>query len=291
MLKNLQQDFARIKEDVHRIQENQQSLICLMQDSFYQWHQRPFAPDIEEKSCEYQRLLRLHELLHLRDVEGGTLVRIEREHDGGYLMLDEFRPDMVAYSFGISNDVSWDKAMAEHGIACFMYDHTIDNLPEENELFHWSREGVCGEEKVDHCRTLEDFIKSNGHEDRNDLILKMDVEGAEWDAVAATNSATLAQFSQIVFELHDVYSAVHHNKICTFLSKLNETHQPVYVHGNNYADYERAGDLIMPWALEVLYVRKRDHNFQESSHFYPLKQDLPNKADRRDIRLGVWNTH
>ena len=296
-LQCVQKSQQSIEERLQCVQKSQQSIehirndLCLIQDSFYQGLQRPFAPDIEKKSCEYQRLLRLHELLHLRDVEGGTLVRIGREHDGGYLMLDEFHPGMIAYSFGISDDVSWDKAMAERDIACFMYDHTIDKLPEEHKFFHWSREGICGAEHQEHCRTLEAFIKSNGHEERNDLILKMDVEGTEWDAVAATSSATLALFSQIVFELHDVYSAVLHNKICAVLSKLNKTHQPVYVHGNNWADYERAGDLVMPWALEVLYVRKNDHNFRESSHFYPLEQDMPNKANRRDIRLGVWNTH
>ena len=311
VIKNLQRDFSIFNEELHIIQNKQQNIeenlqdlqkihrnvehiqnnFCFIQDGLYQLHQRPFSPEIEKKSYEYQRLLHLHELLYLRDVEGGTLVRIGREHDGGYLMLDEFRPGMIAYSFGISDDISWDRAMAERGIACFMYDHTIDSLPEEHKLFHWSREGICGSEHLEHCRTLESFIKSNGHEGRNDLILKMDVEGAEWDAIAATDSSTLAQFSQIVFELHDVYSAVLHNKICTVLSKLNETHQPVYVHGNNWADYERAGDLVMPWALEVLYVRKNDHTFRESSHFYPLEQDMPNKANRRDIRLGVWNTH
>lgn len=142
---------------------------------------------------------------------------------------------------------------------------------------------------IDRCRTLEAFIQENGHENRDDLILKMDVEGAEWDAIAAVPSSTLVQFKQMVFELHDVYSQQNHKNICAFLSKLNETHQPVHVHGNNYAVYERAGDLVMPWALEVLYVRRRDHHFLESSHFYPLDQDMPNDIRRRDIRFGVWN--
>ncbi len=258
-----------------------------LRDDLYMLQQ--FSPEVEKKSSLYQRILRLHELLYLRDVEGGSLVRIGREHDGGYLMLDEFSPSMIAYSFGICDDVSWDKDMAERGINCFMYDHTIDRLPETHARFHWKREGICGADKIAQCRTLEAFIKDNGHENRNDLILKMDVEGAEWDAVADTAPSTLAQFSQIVFELHDVYSLQNHNNICAFLSKLNETHQSVHVHGNNCGTYERAGDLVMPWTLEVLYVRRRDHHFVESAHFYPLEQDMPNNPNRRDIRLGVWN--
>lgn len=272
------QDFSCLTAQVHQIEKK-----------LYRLQQQPFPLEIEEKSSEYQRLLRLHKLLYLRDVEDGSFIRIGREHDGGYLMLDEFCPDMVAYSFGICDDVSWDKAIAEKGIACFMYDHTINRLPEEHELFHWSQEGICDVDKVEHCSTLETFIKRNGHEGRTDLILKMDVEGAEWNAIAATDSSTLAQFSQMVFELHDMYSSSLHGKICKFLSKINKTHQPVYVHGNNWADYERTGNLVMPWALEVLYLRKSDHNFRESAHFYPLEQDMPNNADFSDIRLGVWN--
>lgn len=284
-MSEIQQRQDALLAEMHRLHHGNYAI----EQALWTLRDRPFSSEVEKQSAEYQRLHRLHTLLHLRDVDGGTLIRTGRPHDGGYLMLDEFKPGMAAYSFGICDDVSWDKSMAERGIECFMYDHTIDELPEEHELFHWSKEGICGDVPVEHCRTLADFITANGHEERNDLILKMDVEGAEWDAIAAASSETLSQFSQIVFELHDVYSSALHERICGFLSKLNETHQPVWIHGNYHADYARIDDVVVPWALEVLYVRRRDHQFADSTHFYPLAQDMANNISRNDIRLGVWN--
>lgn len=79
----------------------------------------------------------LHELLHLAKINGAALVRIGKDNDGGYIMPDDFgSDDKIAYSFGINDDVSWDKAMASRGYDVFMYDHTIDGLPEENPRFH-----------------------------------------------------------------------------------------------------------------------------------------------------------
>lgn len=260
-----------------------------LENIFYDLKREPLPVEQERKSPAYGRMEQIRGLLRLRDVTNVGLVRIGREHDGGYLMADDFHPGMAAYSFGICDDVSWDKDMVERGIECFMYDHTIDALPEEHELFHWSREGICGNEPVENCRTLGEFVKRNGHEGRKDLILKMDVEGAEWDAIAAAGKETLEQFSQIVFELHDMNSASAFESILRVLRKLSETHQPVWVHGNNFADYVRCGDMVMPNALEVLFVRKSDHSFTDSMHFYPLEEDMPNNAFRSDIALGVWN--
>ena len=50
------------------------------------------------------------------------------KHDGGYILLDDFHEGSIAYSFGISTDVTWDKEMASRGYDVFMYDHTIDKL-------------------------------------------------------------------------------------------------------------------------------------------------------------------
>ena len=84
----------------------------------------------------------LHKLLHISKVENFDLVRIGHNNDGGYILLDDFKPGGIAYSFGISNDVSFDKDIASKGYDVFMYDHTIEGLPKrekENPRFHFFR--------------------------------------------------------------------------------------------------------------------------------------------------------
>lgn len=249
----------------------------------------PFTINSEKEWYVYKHIKYLHELLFLRDVEGHRLIRVGREFDGGYLMVDDFSPDMIAYSFGICDDVSWDKEMAKLGIHSFMYDHTINGLPEEHEFFHWSKAGICGNKPAPNCRTLSDFIKINGHEENDNLLLKMDVEGAEWDVISEVSQDTFLKFKQMIFEFHEMNNKYLYDTMYATFKKLNETHQAIHVHGNNNDTFIRIGDMVMPLTLEVLYVRKNDYNFIENNHFLPLPQDNPNTPARSDIRLGIWN--
>ena len=177
----------------------------------------------------------LQDLLHIAKVEGIDLVRIGREYDGGYIMLNDFHDGGIAYSFGISNDVSWDKDMASRGYDVFMYDHTIDELPEQNPHFHWSKLGIAdGETHDDRLKTIDELIKQNHHEDKRNMILKMDVEGAEWGFLSQVDSETLSQFSQITLEFHNVINNRDTKQVLEALRKLNITHQLIHVHANNY---------------------------------------------------------
>ena len=63
----------------------------------------------------YPELLRLSKIYE----SPYRLIRIGRKNDGGYIMADDLRGS-VAYSFGISDDPSWDLAMAEHGYSVYV---------------------------------------------------------------------------------------------------------------------------------------------------------------------------
>lgn len=131
---------------------------------------------------EYYEHLRL--LLTIKKVVGKNFLRIGNPHDGGYILVDNFHTAdaKIAYSFGIAEDVSWDSDMSRRGYDVFMYDPTIDARPQENDKFHFFKEGIGGEEDTEKSlNTLEHFMKVNGHNNKDNMILKMDVEGAEWD--------------------------------------------------------------------------------------------------------------
>lgn len=238
-----------------------------------------------------KRFEQLHKLLEIKDIVGDKFefIRVGKEYDGGYTMINDFDETIIAYSYGISNDVSWDQAMADHKIHSYMYDHTISALPYENPFFHWKKEGVCGKVKIDNCASVDTHLKVNGHNLCRNLILKMDVEGAEWDVLMDIKPETLSQFKQIVFEFHDMYSPQLFSKICKVLSKLNETHQCVHVHGNNCGPSSSIAGMVMPYAIEILYVRKEDYKFVPSHHFYPREFDMPCNPNVDEIILGYWN--
>ena len=234
----------------------------------------------------------LQKLLHIAKVEGLELVRTGCEHDGGYILLDDFHAGDIAYSFGISTDVSWDKDMAGRGYDVFMYDHTIDALPEENPRFHWEKHGIAdGHTQDSRLKTLDELIKANHHEDRHNMILKMDVEGAEWGFFEQVSSETLSQFSQMTFEVHEIIKHPNPEFVLSALRKINQTHQLIHIHANNYSGlYIAFGDKIFCNVLELSYVLRSKYTFFENYDVnLPLSIDEANTPSFPEIELGRWN--
>ena len=210
------------------------------------------------QTSRYKRASILKKLLKIKEIRKNCLCRIGREHDGGYAMLDDFANISAAYSFGISNDVSWDRDIAEMGLDVFMYDDTITALPEYNEKFHFHKMGVA--DKVDDAspelETLSNIILSNGHSKSESLILKMDVEGCEWGVLKMTSNEDLCRFKQIVLEIHGLTNEMNFTKICEVLEKINENFDLIHLHANNYSNIIYIGDILISDAMEVTYVRK-----------------------------------
>ena len=233
----------------------------------------------------------LQKLLHIAKVEGFELVRTGRQHDGGYILLDDFHTGDIAYSFGICDDVSWDKDMASRGYDVFMYDHTIDGLPEENPRFHWSKLGISdGTGNNDKLKTLNELITANHHEDKRNMILKMDVEGAEWGFLSQVSSETLSQFSQMTFEFHGIPGHPNPELVLSGFRKLNKTHQLVHVHGNNGSNCISFGHKKFCTLLELTYVLRSKYSLCENYDVnLPLDIDSPNGALLPEIELGRWN--
>ena len=234
--------------------------------------------------------------LKIRRAENVSFVRVGQNGDGGYIMADDFRKGGgIAYSFGISTEISWDLAMSQRDYDIFMYDMTIDGLPMENEKFHFFKEGIGGTtDKEKSLDTLENFIKRNGHENNSNMILKMDVEGAEWDFLENVSSSTLNQFDQLLFEFHDLTRYKTDKEMIrtiSLINKINLTHTLVHLHGNNFGHYINSGNFgVIPDVLELTYLRTANHQFHDDKKiFLPTKLDCPNGHRLPDIPLGYWN--
>jgi hypothetical protein len=230
-------------------------------------------------------------LLRPRNVTGLPLVRKGGDFDGGYVMLDHGLQNSIAYSLGIGDDVSWDLEMAALDCEIFQYDHTIDGLPAEHPNFHWSKIGIS-ETPDDSGRfmTIADLIRFNGHEDRRDLTLKMDIEGAEWKILERLPEEILCQFSQIVMEMHgfiNIDDASHRHLVISVLEKIGGTHQIVHVHANNYGVLGMFGGIVLPETFEVTCVRRADHRFEQCHKIFPTELDRPCNRERGDIFLGA----
>lgn len=245
-------------------------------------------PEIRQSPHKESYFLEIKGGLCCRKVVGKNYVRIGgNTGDGGYIMVDDFDTHAHAYSFGIGSDVSWDLDIADRGLEVFLYDHTIRHLPQAHRLFCFNRVGVGAGVN---CSSLEKILEKNHDLESGNLIMKMDIEGAEWEELRNTPSALLSRFSQITLELHDVCKLENRDKILDALQKLNMTHQAVWVHGNNSNWAEEANGIIMPNLLEATFISRKNYLFESGKCIFPMPLDLPNLNGRWDFDLGNWGS-
>ncbi len=245
--------------------------------------------DINGSYDFYKALKNILKIYKLKDY---SLVRLgSKDCDGGYVMADNFTQNGVAYSFGISSDVSWDNDVADLGYKVYMYDNTIDNLPYNRDEFYFFKEGISGYEKPDSSmRKLSHFITKNGHECKKNMILKMDVEGAEWSFIETVEPKILSQFDQIIIEFHALIQSGNADKKIKALEKLNDTHRLIHLHGNNTSYTVKIEDTIFPNVIEATYVNKETYNTEYDDELVlPNTLDRPNDFYIEDIILDKWN--
>jgi hypothetical protein len=93
-------------------------------------------------------------------------------------------------------------------------------------------------------------IAKNGDAGKR-LIMKMDVEGAEWESLLATPDSVLSQIDQLSIEFHRVNDP----KTLEVIRKLKETFYVANIHFNNAACDARVAPFPA-WAFQVLLVNK-----------------------------------
>ncbi|MFA5041513.1 MAG: FkbM family methyltransferase, partial [Bdellovibrionales bacterium] len=198
------------------------------------------------------------------------------------------------YSLGVGQDVSWDLEMANKGCQIFLYDHTVESLPAEHPNFHWSKIGIEGKSSPDATfRTIDELIAQNGHKGRKDLILKTDIEAAEWPVFAEMSEETLCQFSQIIGEFHRLARVVdpqYREMMLTALRKINKHFQLVHAHANNFTGMALVAGVPVYYCMEMAFVRRSDHEFTATKRSFPTPLDYPCISRLPDLFLDGFGT-
>ena len=186
-----------------------------------------------------------------------TLKRYGGPNDGGYLMCENLVPGIQSlYSYGIDTEDNWGcQLSSELKAPVHQYDCFTEERPKcEKGYFVFHDECVGDKTATIEGRqfdTLANQIAKN-HDTLSRLLVKIDVEGAEWDSLAATPDAVLDRIEQMPMELH----GVNERRFLALVRRLKTRFHLVNLHFNNYAcDPDLAP---MPSrAYQVLWVNKR----------------------------------
>ena len=203
-------------------------------------------------------------------------------------MLDDFAGIQGAYSLGIGPDVSWDGDIAARGIPVWQYDDTVGGPGVNHPLFtfHPWRIGRGEPGTV----ALPALLAQNGHA-HADLILKMDIERAEWDVLASIRPDELRPFRQILMEIHSLSQITDDDwrrRAETAIKILTHHHQVIHVHGNNLSPIITAGDLRVTESVEMTLVRRDAYQLVPADETFPGPFDRPNSRIFPDFPLGTF---
>lgn len=185
------------------------------------------------------------------------LQRFGEPHDGGYLMCANLLDGVAAgYSYGISGydgwgcDITTRLSVPVHQYDCFDTRQPVCTGGET--VFHAECVGdVTREEGDRYFDTMQNQFARNGDAKKR-LVVKMDVEGAEWDSLLHASDATLDNIDQMAVELH----FIDEDRFVKALRRLRQFFHVAHLHYNNIS-CAKGLDPFPVWAYELLLVNRR----------------------------------
>ena len=168
-----------------------------------------------------------------------------------------------AISLGVGHDVSWDREVAERGIPVAMFDPTVAALPAPVPGGAFHRIGLgdpadfIGTDLAGmDMRPFADLLSIADASESTNALLKVDIEGAEWDALREID---FARFQQVLIEMHDLQRLKDEHAsaaVLAVLEHLAATHRAIHVHANNERPFHQFGRVWFPEVIEVSFVRQ-----------------------------------
>jgi hypothetical protein len=228
-------------------------------------------------------------LLRPRAVVGYDKVRIGSAGDGGYVQIDDLDGVVHALSFGVCDNDSWDLAMAQAGVPVEQFDHSIETAPSTHPLLTFHRKMITLE-TTDSSASLPDLV-AQFSKGGADLILKMDIEGWEWDVLDRASDADLSRIAQILCEFHHLSRLVQPEfaaRAKRVFEKLSRQFAPVHFHANNCGPLCNTANVPLPDYLEITFVNRERYETTDSDELFPTPLDAPNDPRYADIFLGAF---
>lgn len=216
---------------------------------------RPMAPRTTDEARPIRQVI----LEELRPValKNCALKRYGSMNDGGYLLCENLIAGLHGlYSYGIDTEDSFGcQVSTKFRLPAHQYDCFTDKRPtcrSVSPVFHDECVGPKAETILGQpFDTLSSQIARNGHAGQR-VLVKIDIEGAEWDSIMATPDEVLERIDQMPMELHNASG----QPSLDMIRKLKRTFYVVSLHFNNQA-CNPAAEPYPSWAFQVLLVNKR----------------------------------
>lgn len=185
------------------------------------------------------------------------LVRIGPDFDGGYLVPNDLDGLAAVFSPGVSDTLGFDLEMAPRVGACVLADASVEEPTGMAENMKFDQK-FLGTEDAGDTITLDKWVGANS-QPGDDLLLQIDIEGAEYDVLNATSDEILNRFRVILIEYHHlnrVFDRSQFDKMAATVKRLAEGYVLCHVHSNNAMPHVITHGREIPPLIEATYIRR-----------------------------------
>ena len=249
----------------------------------YDWPHRKFVISRKVKKASLDVFL---SKLWPRDIDGG-LIRVGTFGDGGYLIPKRLHNVAVCYSAGVSDNSDFEFEFTNrYNCQVHMLDASVDGPALNNRKFEF-RKLWLGKSTLDNVVGVNDWLATSRKVQKNQIFLKIDIEGCEYEVIKAISDESWEKIGCIVCEFH-AFELILSN--CAdyrsdIFTKLLEMYDVVHLHPNNSKSPFTAYSYTIPSDVELTFVKKYTISSVSNKAQLPSSLDVPS-TDKKDIFLN-----
>lgn len=220
------------------------------------------------------------------------LIRLGADSDGGYLVPNDLKGIEACFSPGVGQFSSFEEACFKQGIKIFLADYSVDspNLNLKEIKFNFLKKYI-GSKSDNRFVTLDEWVAQSNVSDYSDLILQMDIEGFEYEALISLSTSLLNRFRIIVVEFHDLdklWNPEFYRFTSIVFDKLLHNHYCVHLHPNNCYPVFKKDGIEIPPIMEFTFLRKDRVKEFSYANTFPHTLDADNEKGTHIPLPTTW---
>lgn len=220
------------------------------------------------------------------------LIRFGPNGDGGYLVPNDLDGIEACFSPGVSSISGFELDCIKKNMKVFMADKSVEkpNLDVPEHQYDFLKKFIGCVNNDDYI-TMDEWVNTNSKSPDSDLLLQMDIEGAEYTSLLHMSPALMNRFRIVIIEFHyfkDLWNQRFFNLVENTFDKILQTHICVHIHPNNYLGVDRKLGIEIPRLAEFTFIRKDRGTFCNYQKRFPHELDFDNTSKKSIVLPKQW---